>query len=85
MPRYFFHRMDGGFDRDNDGTDLPNLAAARSEAVVYVGQSIRDRPDLVWSSGELSVEVTGEDGRIVTTIVVRAIDSSAGTIIAAAR
>jgi hypothetical protein len=33
MPRYFFHiRTDLAFIRDPDGSDLPDLNAARSEA-----------------------------------------------------
>jgi len=32
MPRYFFHVLNGVKTQDLNGTDLPNLAAARGEA-----------------------------------------------------
>ena len=63
MQRYFFHRADGGFDRDAEGTELPDLESARREAVLYAAETLRDRSDWVWSDGELSVEVTDVDGR----------------------
>lgn len=33
--RYFFHRMDGSFDRDNDGTIIDSVTVARAEAIIY--------------------------------------------------
>ena len=52
MPRYFFHRLDGGFDPDLDGTDCADLLEARLEAIVFAGASVRDKPELVWAGGE---------------------------------
>jgi hypothetical protein len=59
MPRYFLHLWDGGvFEEDYEGTDLPNLAAARNEALKFARQI----------SGELDaperalVEVADEGG-----------------------
>ena len=59
MPRYFLHLWDGSvFEEDHEGTDLPNLAAARNEALKFARQI----------SGELEapdralVEVADEGG-----------------------
>ena len=75
MPRYFFHIVDGGLDPDLEGTELPDAQRARCEAIVYAGQTIRDRPDIVTRDGELRVEVTSEGGMLVTTVLVRLIDA----------
>ena len=38
MPRYYFHVMDGRAVVDTDGTELPDLAAVRKEAVRTAGE-----------------------------------------------
>ena len=76
MPRYFFHMVDGGLDPDIEGTELPDSKRAKCEAIVYAGQAIRDRPELVSETGECRIEVTGDNGAIVTTIVIQAIEAS---------
>ena len=75
MPRYFFTMIDGGLDSDLEGTELPDLQRAKCEAIVYAGQAIRDRPNLVAESGECRVEVTGDDGALVLAVVVQAIEA----------
>lgn len=75
MPRYFFHRLDGGYDPDEEGTVCPDLPAARLEAILYAVSTVRDHPEHVWIGGELSVEVTDEAGVIVTTAIVSAHDA----------
>ena len=41
MPRYYLHLWDGDlYEEDEEGTDLPNLAAARDEALKFA-QEIR--------------------------------------------
>ena len=59
MPRYFLHLWDGGvFEEDCEGTDLPNLAAARDEALKFARQisGELDAPD------RALVEVADEGG-----------------------
>ena len=75
MPRYFFHMVDGGIDPDLEGTELPDPQRAKCEAIVYAGQAIRDRPELVAEHGECRVEVTGDSGELVLAIVVQAIEA----------
>jgi hypothetical protein len=39
MPRYFLHLWDGGvLKKDQEGTELPSLAAARDEALQFARQ-----------------------------------------------
>ena len=74
VPLYFFHLMDGRIDRDLEGSELPDLTAAQDEAVVFLGQTIKDRPGILKDTGELRVEVTGEDGSLLKTVIIHAID-----------
>jgi hypothetical protein len=42
MPRYYFHIEDDRFEIDRIGVELPNLKAARDEAVSAAGQLLRN-------------------------------------------
>jgi hypothetical protein len=42
MPRYYFHVEDSHTEIDEVGVELPNLEAARNEAVVAAGEILRD-------------------------------------------
>ena len=77
MPRFFFHTVDGGEHQDDEGTDLPGIAEARAAAVRYGGALLADDPGMLWDGREMRVEVADEDGRLVATIVVLAIDGGA--------
>jgi uncharacterized protein DUF6894 len=59
MPRYFLHLWDGDlFEEDDEGTDLPDRAAAREEALRFA-QEIRG--DLATPERAL-VQVADETG-----------------------
>ena len=77
MPRYYFNLADGVFDPDPDGTELPDIVTARSEAVRYAVAIMRERPDVVWDGRDWRVEVTGADRELLFTLVVIAIDATA--------
>ena len=43
MPRYFLHLWDGDLlEEDREGTDLPDLSAARAEAPRFARETSRD-------------------------------------------
>jgi hypothetical protein len=42
MPRYFFHIRDGHTSLDYEGTELPDIDAARRTAVKLTGEMLRD-------------------------------------------
>ena len=77
MPRYHFHRTNGGFVPDPEGTDLPNFDTARTEAVRYAAETIRERPSFVWDGRDFRVEVTDDGGMLLCTVVVLGIDAPA--------
>lgn len=62
MPRYFFHVQDGQDFPDLEGTELPDLAAARAQAVQFAGSLLADQPETFWASGEWHLQVTDEAG-----------------------
>lgn len=73
MPRYFFHRTDGVREPDRDGTELPDLHAARTHAVLYAATTLKDAPHEIWQGDDLNVEVTDGEGRLLFTIIMRAV------------
>jgi hypothetical protein len=75
MPRYFFNRSDGYFERDLDGTELKDVHAARIEAVTFAGASLKEDPSKVWAGQDFRVEVTDANGLILFTVIVLAINS----------
>ncbi len=46
MPRFFFNTNDDLELWDDEGTDLPDLDAARRAAVRYVGEILREGPGI---------------------------------------
>lgn len=77
MPRYFFHTVDGGRDRDQEGTELSDNAAARKAAIRFAGAVLHDEPDVLWDGRDYRVEVTNEAGDLLFTIVMLSIDAPA--------
>lgn len=73
MPRFFFHVVDSAVVPDEVGTELADLNAARTEAIVVAGAMLRDHAREFWSSGEWKLVVTGEDRIILFTICCQAL------------
>jgi hypothetical protein len=78
VARYFFHTADGSRDRDEDGVDLPDIRAARIEAIRYVGEMLTQHPDLLGETHDFCVEVVNEDEKLLFKVVTRAIDATVG-------
>lgn len=76
MPHYYFHTENGDRIRDDQGEDLPNVAAAREEAVTVLGEILRYRGSAFWTTGSFSVIVTDTDGRTVVSVTARASDAA---------
>jgi hypothetical protein len=68
MPRYFFHFHDGTDQPDRDGVELPNAKAARSEAVVFMGERLKDLDGDFWAESEWRIRVADESGRTICAI-----------------
>ena len=43
MPHFYFHTENGDCIRDDQGEDLPDIDAAREEAVTVLGEILRYR------------------------------------------
>jgi hypothetical protein len=69
MPRYFFHVHDSVSIFDDEGTDLPDLDAARVEAVRLSGEMLRDHAKQFWNGEEWKLEITDEAGLLLFTLV----------------
>ena len=52
MPRYFFDIADGDDFTDHQGSEWPDLAAARVEAVRYAAEVLKEMPERFWNTEE---------------------------------
>ena len=59
MPRYHFNVYEGRNDVDVDGHELPDIQAARAEALQLAGEIIRDDAQRAGLGREWRIEVTG--------------------------
>lgn len=69
MPRFFFHVDNGEFVPDHVGTDLPDVNAARMEAVRAAGEMINDAKESFWEHlTPWLMHVTDVDKRLQFTL-----------------
>jgi len=57
MQRYYFHLKDGRLSLDEEGTEFPDIQAARREAIRYSGEVLRDGGGV--SVGRLTLAALG--------------------------
>jgi hypothetical protein len=62
MPRYHFHVKDGKDYQDLQGTVLPDLAAARAEALRFTGALLGEAQNQFWEGTDWTMNVTDEMG-----------------------
>lgn len=55
MPMYYFHLRDSDTLRDPEGTELPNLAAAREHATT-VARELKFRNEADWADWTMTVK-----------------------------
>lgn len=72
MPRYYFHTANGGVHRDDTGTELPGLLAARVHAIKYAGEVMADEPEVLWDGQEFYVEVRNEAHQLLFIVTCKA-------------
>ena len=68
MDRYFFHIDFGEVTRDEDGTELPSLLAAKAATVHLVGELLKDEGDAFWAKPDLTVTVTDASNLTLWTL-----------------
>ena len=71
MPRYYFHIYDDVIAEDEEGTELPNLAAARLNALQGARSLIADQVKHGYLVLSHWIDVMDEQGEQVLTITFR--------------
>lgn len=75
MPRYFFNVEDGSNYPDLHGTVLPDLAAARSEALKFAASLLGELNDRFWGMGEWHMRVADENDLTLFELTFAATDA----------
>ncbi|TPI32628.1 hypothetical protein FJ414_21380 [Mesorhizobium sp. B3-1-6] len=69
MTRYYFHVDNGTFVPDPEGVDLPDLDAARQEAVRTAGEMINDSKQSFWEHmTPWIMNVTDDENHLLFTL-----------------
>ena len=69
MPRYYFHVREGGeLSRDTEGQDLPNVEAARREAIAASREILGDKLLHGGSLNSRTIEISDETGHVVDVV-----------------
>jgi hypothetical protein len=71
VPRYFFHVYDDVIAKDEEGAELPNLAAARLNALVGARDLIAEQVRHGYIVLSHWIDVVDEQGEAVLTIAFR--------------
>lgn len=68
MPRYFFDIKDGVEFPDVEGSEWPDLAAARVEAVRYSAEVLKEMPERFWNSEVWTMSVSDARRNVLFTL-----------------
>jgi hypothetical protein len=70
MPKFFFNvrDSDGEISRDCEGQDLPNLEAARAEAINANREMLGERLLHGGSLNHRQIEIADEDGKVLAVV-----------------
>ena len=71
MPRYFFHVYDDIIAHDDEGAELPNLAAARLNALLGARDLISEQVRRGYIVLSHWIDVADEQGETVLTVTFR--------------
>ena len=75
MPRYFFNVHDGKEISDDEGLELPDLKAARIEAIGLAGRILADDAHRIGLGEDWSMDVEDERGVIVFQLALLAVEA----------
>lgn len=65
VPRFFFHVYDGVSLPDDEGTELPDWQAARTEAIATAGRIVADEGKRLKLGEDWRMEVTDDRGLLL--------------------
>jgi hypothetical protein len=74
MPRFYFDTEDGRCVRDPEGTELPDVQAARREGLSILGEILRYQGEEFWKTAQFSVIVTNAARERIVTLTANAIE-----------
>jgi hypothetical protein len=77
MPRFYFDRTNGTNERDDRGTELAGIEAARSHAIRLAGETLQHQPERV-EEDDLRIEVSDANRLLLFSVLVITVDSAAG-------
>jgi hypothetical protein len=81
VPRFFFHLKDGHTSLDADGTELPDIVAARKAALRLSGEILRDgADDELWSGTPWWLWVTDQPNGEGQTFITLQFSASGGSM-----
>ncbi|WP_246616957.1 DUF6894 family protein [Sphingomonas yunnanensis] len=69
MPRYRFTISDDKGEIGNKVVDLPNLSAAKTQAVEEASRALAIIDGSFWPDGHLQIDVTDESDLVVATLM----------------
>ena len=75
MPRYFFDLRDGQNFPDLQGSEWPDLAAARIEAVRFAAEVLKEMPERFWNSELWTMSVSDADRQPLFVLTFQAEDA----------
>lgn len=73
----FFNLAGAAYDPDVIGMEMATIDEARIQAARFMGELIRDKPNLAWAGEEMRVEVTDESQLVLFTVITFGVDSPA--------
>lgn len=73
--RYFFNVAGAIYDPDVVGHEIATLGEARTTAVRFASEMLRDHPTVVWEGDDFRVEVTDDEQLLLFTVIVLGIDA----------
>jgi pyruvate formate-lyase activating enzyme-like uncharacterized protein len=72
MPLFFFH-VQGSVN--DEGFDMPSIAQAKREAVIYAGNLLAEMADTFWNTADLNVSVSDETNLTMFAISITGLDA----------
>lgn len=77
VPRYHFNVYDGVSSLDLDGTELPDVQAARVEGIRLAGEILKDDADRIDLGEEWRLEVTDQAGVVLFRMAFLVVEEAA--------
>ena len=78
MPQYRFHRRDGTAEPKTRAVHCEDAQAARLEAIIFAGETLKSQPELVWCGHTLLFDVVDDGDTTIFTLAITPIERQSG-------